>query len=143
MSLEQAIMRNTEMLGKIYALLLSSPNTVPPITAMPESEQKPAEAKPAVKSETPKKSVPAATIKPETIKPNAITEEVPAQVPAEPQAQQVSSLEEAITLTIQLGRKSYQAAKAILLKYTATNAREVPEDQRSAYIQDIKNALSE
>ena len=141
MSLEQAIMQQTEVLSKIYVLLASLPNAA--VTPVLELEQKPAEQKPAVKTATPKKGVPASTIKPETIRPNAITEEVPAQVPAEPQALQVSSLEEAITLTIQLGRKNYQAAKAILLKYTATNAREVPEDQRSAYIQDIKNALSE
>lgn len=141
MSLEQAIMQQTEVLSKIYVLLASLPNAA--VTPVLELEQKPAEQKPAVKTATPKKSTPAPTITPEPVKHIATKAEVPAQVPAEPKAQQVSSLEEAVTLTIQLGRKNYQAAKAILLKYTSTNAREVPEGQRSAYIQDIKNALSE
>ena len=146
MSLEQAIMQQTEVLSKIYVLLASLPNAaVTPVLGLEQkpAEQKPAEQKPAVKTATPKKSTPAPTTTPEPVKPIATKAEVPAQVPAEPKAQQVSSLEEAINATVRLGRVNYSAAKAILLKYSATNAREVPEDQLLAYIQDIKNALSE
>lgn len=143
MSLEQAIMQNTEMLVKIYALLASSPNNVLPTNPVPEPEQTPTETKPVVKTSTPTKSAAAPTITPEPIKSNAVKKEAPAQVPAEPQAQQVSSLQEAITLTIKLGRANYAAAKAVLVKYNATNAREVPDEQRLAYIQDVKNALGE
>ncbi|QHJ80161.1 MAG: hypothetical protein [Bacteriophage sp.] len=141
MSLEQAIMQQTEVLSKIYVLLASLPNAA--VTPVLGLEQKPAEQKIAVKTATPKKSTPAPTNTPEPVKPIATKAEVPAQVPAEPKAQQVASLEEAINATVRLGRVNYSAAKAILLKYSATNAREVPEDQLLAYIQDIKNALSE
>lgn len=137
MSLEQAVMQNTEMLGKIYEVLKTKADNelsaslkeTPPVT--PESVVKPAE---------PTKKAPEPEVKKEKVKVEAKKE---APAPEEPTPQPVPTEQDAIRALMNLAKENRPAAVEVLNKYNAKSARDVPENQRADFVNDIMSKLDE
>ena len=133
MSLEQAVMQNTEMLGKIYAVLKAKAyNDLPAslketLPVAPESVVKPAESA---------KKAPEPEVKKDKVK-------VEAPVPKEPTPQPVPTEQDAIRALMNLAKENRSAAVEVLNKYNAKSARDVPENQRADFVNDIMSKLDE
>ena len=137
MSLEQAVMQNTEILIKIYEVLktkadneLSAPlkETLP---VAPEAVVRPAEST---------KKAPAPEVKKETVKVEAKKE---APAPKEPTPQPVPTEQEAIRVLLELAKTNRPAAVEVLNKYKVKKAPDVPENQRADFVNDIMSKLDE
>ena len=130
MSLEQAVMQNTEMLGKIYAVLKAkADNEIPAslketLPVAPEAVVKPAEPE----------------VKKEKVKVEAKKE---APAPEEPTPQPVPTEQDAIRALMNLAKENRSAAVEVLNKYNAKSARDVPENQRADFVNDIMSKLGE
>lgn len=128
MSLEQAVMQNTEMLGKIYAVLKAKADNeipaslkeTPPVA--PEAVVKPAEPE----------------VKKEKVKVEAKKE---APAPKEPTPQPVPTKQEAIRVLLELAKTNRPAAVEVLNKYKVKKAPDVPENQRADFVNDIMSKL--
>ena len=135
MSLEQAVMQNTEMLIKIYEVLkakadnsLSAPlKETLPVT--PEAVVKPAEST---------KKAPKPEVKKEKVKVEAKKE---APAPKEPTPQPVPPVQEAIRVLLELAKTNRPAAVEVLNKYNVKKAPDVPENQRADFVNDIMSKL--
>ena len=135
MSLEQAVMQNTEMLIKIYEVLKTkadnelSASLKETLPVTPESVVKPAE---------PTKKAPEPEVKKETVKFEAKKE---APTPEEPTPQPVPAVQEAIRVLLELAKTNRPAAVEVLNKYNVKKAPDVPENQRADFVNDIMSKL--
>ncbi|TSJ87970.1 hypothetical protein FPQ14_11550 [Gilliamella apicola] len=135
MSLEQAVMQNTEMLIKIYEVLKTkadnelSASLKETLPVTPESVVKPAE---------PTKKAPEPEVKKEKVKVEAKKE---AQAPKEPTPQPVPAVQEAIRVLLELAKTNRPAAVEVLNKYNVKKAPDVPENQRADFVNDIMSKL--
>lgn len=137
MSLEQAVMQNTEMLGKIYAILKAKAGNDLPASL---KETLPVAPEPVVKPTEPAKKDPEPEVKKEKVKVEAKKE---APAPKEPTPQPVPTKQEAIQVLLELAKTNRPAAIEVLNKYKVKKAPDVPENQRADFVNDIMSKLDE
>lgn len=121
MSLEQAVMQNTEMLIKIYEVLKTKADNE---LSASLKETLPVAPEPVVKPTEPAKKDPEPEVKKEKVKP----------VPTE---------QEVIRVLLELAKTNRPAAVEVLNKYKVKKAPDVPENQRADFINDIMSKLGE
>lgn len=122
MSLEQAIMQNTEMLIKIYALLQTKAGN--DLNALLK-EPRPAETI-ATSTEHAKKL------------PDPEVKKTPESAP-----QPVPTGQEAIRVLMDLAKINRAAAVEVLNKYNVKKAPDVPENRRADFVNDIMSKLND
>ena len=137
MSLEQAVMQNTEMLGKIYAVLKAKADNDLPVSL---KEPTPVAPEVVVKPAEPAKKAPEPEVKKETVKVEAKKE---APAPKELTPQLVPTTQDAIRVLMDLAKDNRPAAVEVLNKYNSKSARYVPENPRVDFVNYIRSKLDE